>query len=446
MNLPRLTTAGLAAGLCLALAACGTSADQATTGPSAAGKVTGPVSGDITVWTWEGAPSADAMNRMAADFKAKTGVTVTSKVLKRDDYKAQVQLALNSGERIDVLGVQPSQFAAEVQPKLLPVSSYEAGLAKGLGAYLPKTVEQLRKLYTGGDVYSVPLGSTGSAVCFYNNDLLTRAGVQPPQTWTDVKALTDGLAQKAPGVLTLVKPSGADTWFEDEFVLTMAGQKAPGFFNSVRYDKAKWDQQPYTDALNRYGQLYQNGTLQRAGLDLGYADAMSAFNSGKAAIACNGSWEAGMLKKSFRDKNGIKASSVGVVPVPADDAATRSLRSFLDVTWGIPTTNKNAPAAAAFISYATQGEGIDTWAQELAFVPAAADWKLDDAVFAGDSRAAQSYQEIQTLINKGSSDRNNLSSFSSQVGTYVLEVAQGRMSAADAAAKGQKDLDSGLYS
>jgi raffinose/stachyose/melibiose transport system substrate-binding protein len=437
--------AALVAVAAFAVAGCGSSADEAAK-PDGTTTVTGDVGGEITVWTWEGAPGTEAMGRLAAGFQAKTGVKVNSKVLKRDDYTAQVQLALNSGERIDVLGVQPSRFAAEVQGKMMPVSRYESRLAGGLTGYLPATITQLRKLYTGGsEVYSVPFGSTGSAVCFYNADILAKAGAAPPQTWADVKALSIALASKAPGVLTLVKPSGADTWFEDEFVLTMAGQKSPTFFNAVRYDKGKWDQQAYVDALAEYGALYADGTLQRTGLDLGYTDAMNAFNSGKAAMVCNGTWEAGLLKKSFREKNGIKASSVGVVPVPAADPATRSLRSFLDITWGIPNTTKNAASAAAFISYATQGEGIDLWADGLGFVPAAANWKLNSAVLAGDPAAEQGYQQIQQLINKPSSDRNNMSSFSAQVGKYVLEVAQGRMSAQVAAAKGQKDLDSGLY-
>ncbi|WP_410812657.1 ABC transporter substrate-binding protein [Micromonospora sp. 067-2] len=429
----------------LTLAGCGSSADEASSKPQPSA-VTGEVGGAITVWTWDGAPGTDAMTKLAAGFQAKTGVTVNSKVIKRDDFKAQAQLALNSGEHIDVLGVQPSQFAAEVQSKLLPVSSYESKLTNGLAGYKPATVEQTRKLYTGGQLYSVPFGSTGSAVCFYNGDLLAKAGAQPPQTWADVKALSDALKTKAPGVLTLVKPSGADTWFEDEFVLTMAGQKNPGFFNSVRYEKGKWDQAPYVEALARYGQLFTDGTLQRSSLDLGYTDAMNAFNTGKAALVCNGSWEAGLLKKSFRQTNGIKISSVGVVPVPSDDPASRSLRSFLDVTWGIPTTAQNQATAAAFIAYATQAEGVNLWADGLGFVPAATNWKLDASVLTGDSTAEQGYQQIQDLINKPSSDRNNLSSFSAQVGKYVLEVAQGRLSAKDAAAKAQKDLDSGLYS
>ena len=134
-----------------------------------------------------------------------------------------------------------------------------------------------------------------------------------------------------------------------------------------------------------------------------------------------------------------------MIPVPSDDAADRSARSFLDITWGIPKAADNASAAAAFISYATQGDGVDLWADNLGFVPAKADWSLDPSVLGDDKLAQQGFATIQDLINNPSSDRNNLSSLSAEVGKYVEEVAQGRMDAQDAADKGQKDLESGLY-
>ncbi|MET8942702.1 extracellular solute-binding protein [Streptomyces sp. NPDC004542] len=437
---------GLAVTAALLLVGCGTSADGGSPSDGGTAKVTGKVAGAITVWTWDGAPGTEAMKKLAAAFEKKTGVKVNSKVVSRDDYKQQAQLALNAGDGIDVLGVQPGQFAAEVQPKLLPVSAYQSRLAKGLDGYRPATVAQIRKLYKGGGIYSVPFGSTGSSVCFYNAKLLDEAGVQPPQTWKDVRKLTDALHAKHPGTLTLVKPSGKDTWFEDEFVLTMAGQQDPGFFNSVRYDGKPWNSAAYVSALKRYGQLYKDGTLQRSGLDMGYTDAMNAFDTGKAAMVCNGSWEAALLKKEYRKANDISVPSVGVIPVPADDPAKRSLRSFLDITWGVPKSAKNPAAAAAFISFATQEKaGVDLWAGDLGFVPSAAGWKLDESVLGDDKLASQGYATIVDLINHAGSDRNNMSSFSDVVGGYVLEVARGRMTAQQAADKGQKDLDSGLY-
>ena len=67
-------------------------------------------------------------------------------------------------------------------------------------------------------------------------------------------------------------------------------------------------------------------------------------------------------------------------------------------------------------------------------------------MFGTDTVAADGYTLIQKLIGEPSSDRNNLSALSAQAGTYVLEVAQGRMTGKDAAAKVQADVESGKYS
>lgn len=432
----------IAGTVAVALSACGTSADEAGA-PDASFDSSGEISGEITVWTWDGAPGTEVMQNLAAAFEEETGVTVTLATPDRENYVAQSQLALNSGDPIDVLGIQPSLSAQDLATNMVPVSEYADQLQDGLDGYNPAALEQMRTIYGEEEIYSVPFGSTGSAVCFYNKDILDEVGVEAPETWDDVAALAAALEAQKPGVLTLVAPS--DTWFQDELVLTMVEQEAPGFFNEVRYEDGAWNAPGYVDGLARYGELYEEGTLPRNALDLPYADAMNAFNTGQAAIVCNGSWEAAVLLQSFREENGIDIDAVGAIPVPADSPDDRTVRSFLDITWGVPTTSTNPAAAAAFISFATQGAGIDIWAGRLGFVPAATDWTLEESVFGDDEVAAEGYSTIQGLIEDPSSDRNNLSSFSGQVGTYVLEVAQGRMTAQDAADAAQEDLTSGLY-
>lgn len=442
---PAMVLGATAAAVALTLTGCSSGGDDA---PSDTGASDAATPDAITVWTWTGAPGEDAMAALAEGFEAETGIAVTSKVVARDDYKSQVQLALNSDESIDVLGVQPSQFALDIQGQLEPVSQWSSHLDGGLDAYNPSTIAQAQRVYGSDEIYSVPFGSTGSAVCFYNADILGDLGVEAPQTWADMKDLTTALATAKPDVLPLVMPAAApDSWFVDEFVLTMVGQSDPGFYDTIRYDGGSWDTDAYAAAVDRFGELFADGTLDRRALDLGYSDAMNAFNQGNAAIVCNGSWEAGMLRSSFREDNGLAATSIGVMPVPSDDAATRSLRSFLDITWGIPTTAAAPDAAADFIAYATTGAGVDLWAGGLGFIPAASGWELDSAeVFGDDALASESYSEIQQLIAEPSSDRNNLSALSDQAGSYLLEAAQGRMSGADVAAKVQADHESGKFS
>lgn len=105
----------------------------------------------------------------------------------------------------------------------------------------------------------------------------------------------------------------------------------------------------------------------------------------------------------------------------------------------------NAAAAAAFISFVSQGEGVDVWAENLGFVPSDADWELDESVLGADDTASEGFTTIQELIADPSSDRNNLSSLSLELGKLDLEVAQGRLSPEEAASQAQEAYESGLY-
>jgi len=287
---------------------------------------------------------------------------------------------------------------------------------------------------------------SGSAVGYYNVSILNQLGVQPPQTWADVANIAKLLKAKMPGVAPVVMPGGTtDSWFQDEFILTLVGQSDPNFFNNVRYDKGKWDTPSYVAALTAYQNLYKTGALTKDVDDLGYTPAMTAFFSGKAAMVFNGSWESTMLSEAYRAANKINISNIGVIPVPAlGDPSTRSLRSFLDITMGIPKTAKHVKEAADFIAYISAGAGVNMWASTLGEIPAVTGWQVPAGTL-GTPEEQAGFKTIEALIANPHSDRNNLSAFSSDVGTKAETLINGG-DPAKVAAQMQTDLDSGRYS
>jgi raffinose/stachyose/melibiose transport system substrate-binding protein len=431
---------GVAAACCAALlvvAGCSSSSSSSSTDN---GKIT------LNLWAWSGAPNAASLQRAVAGYEAAhPNITVKINQIASDDFKAKVPLALNGGQQIDVLAVQPNLFADQISGKLLPLSSWQKYLPSGtLDKFTPLSIEQNKKLYSDGKVYSVPFAVSGSAVGYYNADILAKLGVQPPQTWDDVVKLAGLLKQKLPGVAPIVMPSGSDSWFQDEFVLTLVGQSDPTFFNNVRYNNGKWDTPSYVAAVTEYQKLYQEGALSKNLLDVNYANAMQLFDTGKAAIVFNGSWESTLLSSSFRQANKINIADVGAMPAPTSgDPSTRSLRSFLDVTLGIPKNSKHVQADASLIAYLTTGDGVNKWAQDLGEIPAVAGWTPPSGVLTTPA-SQQGFTTIETLLANPHSDRNNLSAFSGQVGTRLLQVANGQ-DPAKAVSAMQADLDSGKY-
>ncbi|MBF4595641.1 extracellular solute-binding protein [Curtobacterium flaccumfaciens] len=429
---------GLFAGAAvIALAAAGCASNSSSAGPqtSADEKQT------INVWGWAGAPGKDVMTTVIDGFeKANPKITVNYTEIASADYKNKATLALSSKEPIDVVGVQPNAWASDNAQYLTPVGEWPNGKALEQ-QYQPRTITQMKKLFPDGGIRAVPFGSSGSAVGFYNVDLLRKAGLsEPPKTLADFRKLADGL--KGTGIVPAVMPS--DDWFQDEFVLTLAGQTDPKFYDDVRYKDGSYDTKAYISALKEYKSLYTDGILDKNTLDLAYSDAMALFDSGKAAVVFNGSWEAGRLLPEYRKANKVQASDVGAMGVPAAKAADVSTRSFLDVTYGIPEASSHRAAAEKFIEYATVGAGVDDWATKLSFIPAAKDWSLPSGTLKTEVEK-QGYKDLQQLIANPSSDRNNLSNLSAQIGTYVLQVASGTMTPEEAAKQAQADHESGKY-
>lgn len=407
-------------GMALATAGC------ATTEPGTDAPV------QINFWGWDGAPGQAIVDQEITAFEAANPtITVKYTEIPRNDYKAKMALALSSGEDVDVFGVQPGSWAQEVEDYLLPVADYPNG-ADLIGKFTSSSIDQTSRLFTDNELLAVPLYLSGSAIGVYNADILDAIGVEPPTTWAEFKTMSDALAAQGQGILPAVMPG--DGWFQDEVALTIVGQTDPEFFDNVRYNGGKWDTASYQQALEDYKALYDNGTLASSTLDLDYAGATTAFDSGQAAVLFNGSWETGRIL------NG----NYGVIPFPAKDAADTSLRSFLDMTLGIPSASTKQDAAAKFVEFMAAGDGVDFWAAGLVGIPAVDGYTMPDGVLTTDLQKA-SYATIVELLSNPHGDRNNMGAFSDAVGANVKEVVLGHMSAADAAADDQKQLEAGNF-
>lgn len=422
-------------GASLVLAGCGSA--QTGAAVSADSKQT------INVWGWSGAPGADVMAGVISAFeKANPNITVDYNEIANTDYANKATLGLSSKQSIDVIGVFPNNWAKDNQNYLVPVEQWP-GVTGLLDKFQSQAIAQEKSLFSDGVIRSVPLDSNGSAVGYYNVDLLKKAGLtKPPETWAEMKQLADGLAANAPGVITALIPS--DHWFQDDFVQTLVGQYDPEFWNNVVYKGGSWDTPALKQGLSLYQQAFADGSLDKSTLDVKYGDAKSLFGTGKAAIIFSGTWDSGLLLESYRKANGISASDVGAMAVPAVDAANLGVRAFLDTTYGIPTASEHKAAAAKFIQFMTAGDGVDVWARSLVGVPALAGWTMPTDALTTDTER-QGYALLQGLIAKPHSDRYVMSNFEDQQGSYDLQVAGGGLSPADAAKQGQADLKSGKY-
>ncbi|QIG39416.1 extracellular solute-binding protein [Microbacterium sp. 4R-513] len=109
---PATMLAATAGVLALSLAGC---SNGGSGGESTDGTTT------INYWSWDGAPGEAIVTPMIEAFEdANPDIKVEYTEIPQGDYKTKVAQSLGAGEDIDVLGVQPSAWAGEIEDYLLP--------------------------------------------------------------------------------------------------------------------------------------------------------------------------------------------------------------------------------------------------------------------------------------------------------------------------------------
>ena len=312
-----------AAASVLLLAACSSSPAK---GGSAAGSTT------LTYLTFNTPSLTPAFWKasIASAQKSVPGLTVKQVVspsTDRDSYAKQLEA---SGQFPDLLqSITPSQYTA-------------AGL---LVPYDQSWINANFLLPQGnaikGKVYIPPTNSQIIPLVFYNKALFAKAGVTPPKTWSEFLAVNAKL--KSAGITPL--ELGGNDPFAAAMPLTGA------ISADVLGKNPKWLQQRYAGtvkfgdadvvaAATKMRTLVTNGDFEKGALNVSYADSITQFNAGKAAMYPMGSWYLGSVPKD-------QWSNIGVFPWPTDDGSV-VVPFAVGGSMAISSKTKDVKAATSF--------------------------------------------------------------------------------------------------
>lgn len=419
------------------LAGCGTSGNDGKDSASDGDKIT------LNYWTWF--PSKDQIQETVDAFeKEHLDIKINMTVMESKTFQEKVPLALSTEEDIDVIGVQPSAFAEEVQDYLADLDELMPEVAgdNWKDSYSEKCLEQGNKL-TGGDTKMLVLTNSGSMVGFYNAALLKDIGAEVPKTFEEYKAVAEKFKEKYPDKYVSVF-AGKDSWVVDEMMLTVLGQQGD-YYNQWRYNGADVDSDEFKQAINDLKKYFDEGIFSKDVLDLDYASATEEFTNGDALIYYMGSWEAPLLSKTLREQNGIDLENVGAMALPtAEDNGQLTVRSYIDSGIGIVDYSEKKEAAAKFVAYLTLGDGADIFGKQLTGTSAKKDFTVDESLFDTDE-SKEGWDTIVNLINTATADRNNVSGYSDIEGAAVQSVLNGSASTDDVLKDLQTEWTSGKY-
>jgi len=251
---------------------------------------------DLTPAFWQ--KSIDAAQATVPGLTIKQ---VVSPNTDRDTYAKQLEA---SGQFPDLLeSITPSQYTAAGLLQPYDQSWVNANFLLPLGNAIK------------GKVYIPPTNSQIIPLVFYNKAEFAKAGVQPPKTWAEFLAVCAKL--KAAGE-TPIELGGNDP-FAAAMPLTGAISadvlgKDPQWIQQRYAGTVKFTDPDVVAAAQKMRTLVTNGDFEQGALNVSYADSITQFNDGKAAMYPMGSWYLGSIPKS-------QWNNIGVFPWPTDDGS-----------------------------------------------------------------------------------------------------------------------------
>jgi ABC-type glycerol-3-phosphate transport system substrate-binding protein len=312
----RLLAAAAAASLLL-LAACSSSPAS-----SAGKKVTLTyltfLTPDLTAKFWS--------TSIAAAEKSVPGVTIKQDVDPTTDRDTYAKQLLQAGSFPDLLeSITPSLYLSAKLLTPYPSSWINANFI------LPNNIK--------GKDYIPPTNSQIIPLVYYNKSLFAKAGVTPPATWAEFMA--DCAKLKAHGIVP-IELGGHDSFAA---AMPLTGALSADVLGS----DPNWIQQRYAGtvkfadpgvvaAATKMRTLVTDNYFEPDALSVSYAQSITNFNDGKAAMYPMGSWYLGSLPKS-------EWNNIGVFPWPTNNG---SLVIPFAVGGSMAVSSKSPDQAAAF--------------------------------------------------------------------------------------------------
>ena len=307
------------------------------TGGSQSGRTT--VTGEpVTIEYWGLWEPSQVFEQVIADFESENpGVSVQYSKQSHQDYRERLQTAIASGNGPDVFRFHATwtpMMRNDLQP--LPSSVITANDLQS--KYYPVASQQLQ---LNGQPIGVPIMYDGLAL-LYNKDIFDTAGVQPPQTWSELRTTASKLTVRSGNTIqragvALGTATNVDHFSDILALLLLQNGADPSKPNSAFTRDAITFYTNFTKADKVWSETLPNSTV--------------AFARGEVAMIFAPSWRLHEIQAMNPDLD------LGVVPVPKLSDERLAWASY----WaeGVSARSNKKEAAQAFVAYISQPEVLE---------------------------------------------------------------------------------------
>lgn len=238
-------------------------------------------------------------------------------------------------------------------------------LADGTGGIFFETFLSPGRL--DGKVYGLPIAASARAL-YYNKDIFTKAGVEPPKTWDDLHAAAQKISALGDGTYGLAlqgKEIETDVYFYYAMWSHGGSILTPDGKSGLASDAA-------VKAATLYKQMIDDGSTQKGVTTFSRENAQDLFKAGKAGMVMTAPFLANQIKSEGQKIN------YGIIPVPSGDAGKNFTYGVTD-SFVMFKTSQNKDAAWAFTKFVFQPEWRIRFTSGEGFLPTTKEEAADKA-------------------------------------------------------------------
>ncbi len=414
---------GLFAGCGSSNGSAGTTADSKSSGGSSVSEVSSSSpqpaeKAKVTLWYyWE---NKDHQQILADIIKQYNGsqneVEVANEYYPFADFKKALSIGLAASKLPDLVLIDNPDHAAYA--------------AMGLFADITEQIKDWpdkEQYFEGpwksctldGKVYGIPFGSNDLAL-YYNEDMLNKAGVKPPQTWDELREAAKKLTGNGVTGLGVSAPKTEEGTFQFmPWILSAGG------------DLTKVDSPEGIKSFTMVSDLVKDGSMSKEVMNWVQSDVLKQFMAGKVAMMFNGPWQVPTLKKDAPD---LKWN---VTLIPKDKQYASVLGGE---NWGV-VNGKNVEATVKFLKYATKADVYKSYIGKFGYFPSRKDLAADPQ-FTADPIYKVFIDELQYAQPRGPHPK--WPELSNAVSQALQEVITGAKTPEAAAKDAQVKIDKAI--
>lgn len=272
-----------------------------------------------------------------------------------DGYKTRLKTVAAANEMPDVFLMWPGMMTKEFHGGGLiqPIDDLLNSKADWKSGFLPGSFDDFT---IDGSIYSAPMGLSPTSILYYNEEILSRHGLQVPKTWDELLAAVKTLNDNK---VTPIALGNKAAWLAQSSIISSLADRVTGtewFLKAANQDGAKFTDPEFVRALELLQQLQQAGAFQIGFNSIDNTQMEMMFAQGQAAMMIDGGWALTNLSANASPE-ALKSMGAAVLPsVPDGKGDPNSTSGVVGVGLGLSAKVDGKRKEAAYeLIYALSG-------------------------------------------------------------------------------------------